>query len=61
MTMKWQKDTEYLKLIQDLIEHEDVKNLEKFVHHKVTNRLAHSIFRKRYYFKTYGRYNPRYS
>lgn len=43
MTMKWQKDTEYLELIQDLIEHEDVKNLENFVHHKVTNRLAHSI------------------
>lgn len=43
MTMKWQRDTEYLELIKDLIEHEDVKNLEKFVHHKVTNRLAHSI------------------
>ena len=43
MTMKWQRDTEYLDLIQDLIEHEDVKYLEKFVHHKVTNRLSHSI------------------
>ena len=43
MALKWQEDKEFLELIEDLIEHEDVKSLEKFVHHKVTNRLAHSI------------------
>lgn len=43
MTMKWQRDNEYLELIEDLINHEDVQRLESFVHHKVTNRLAHSL------------------
>lgn len=43
MTIKWQEDTEYLELIEDLINHVDVQRLESLVHHKVTNRLAHSI------------------
>lgn len=43
MTLKWQQDTEYLELIEDLINHEDVQKLDSLVHHKVTTRLAHSI------------------
>ena len=41
--MKWQQDQEFLDLVVDLLDHDDVKQLETFVHHKVTNRLAHSL------------------
>lgn len=43
LTKKWQNDKEYLELIEDLLNHEMVQKLEKFTHHKVTNRLAHSL------------------
>ena len=43
MTMKWQQDQEFLDIVTDLLDHDDVKKLEDFVHHKVTNRLAHSL------------------
>ncbi|UUX34391.1 HD domain-containing protein [Fundicoccus culcitae] len=43
MTTKWQSDADYLLLIEDLMETVDVQRLESFVHHKVTNRLAHSL------------------
>lgn len=43
MALKWQEDLEYVALIQDLMDTEEVQSLETFVHHKVTNRLAHSI------------------
>lgn len=40
---KWENDTEYLALIQDLLNHESIQKLEQFKHHYVTNRLAHSL------------------
>lgn len=43
MTQAWRDDHEYLALVEDLLELEEVKSLEKFTHHKMTNRLAHSI------------------
>lgn len=43
MTKNWQDDTEFVTYIEDLLAREEVQLLEKFVHHKVTNRLAHSI------------------
>lgn len=43
MTLSWQNDSEYLAIVEDLLEEVDVKRLESFVHHKVTNRLAHSL------------------
>lgn len=43
MALNWEKDVEYLSLIEDLLYTEEVQQLEIFVHHKVTNRLAHSI------------------
>lgn len=36
-------DEEYMTCIQDLIYHEEVKSLEKFVQHKNTDRLQHSL------------------
>lgn len=43
MTLVWNENQEYLTIVGDLLEHETVQKLEDFVHHKVTNRLAHSI------------------
>lgn len=43
MTLLWNENEEYLTIVGDLLEHETVQQLEEFVHHKVTNRLAHSI------------------
>ncbi|MBD3949540.1 HD domain-containing protein [Tuanshanicoccus lijuaniae] len=43
MDKKWREDQEYIDLIADLLETDEVQRLESFVHHKVTNRLAHSI------------------
>lgn len=43
MTVKWQQDQEFIDLVADLLHHDDVMKLESFVHHKVTNRLAHSL------------------
>lgn len=43
MTLKWQTDSEYLALIEDLLNEEMVQKLEMFTHHHVTNRLAHSL------------------
>lgn len=40
---KWENDTEYLEIIQDLLDHESIQKLEQFKHHHVTNRLAHSL------------------
>ncbi|MBG9983099.1 HD domain-containing protein [Aerococcaceae bacterium DSM 111020] len=39
----WQDDLEYMELIEDLLALEEVQSLEHFTHHKVTNRLAHSL------------------
>ena len=43
MTLKWQKDPEYLALVEDLLDHELVQKLEMYKHHHVTNRLLHSF------------------
>lgn len=43
MALDWQNDVEYMQLISDLIDLEEVQSLRKYVHHKVTNRLAHSV------------------
>ena len=43
MTLKWQKDPEYLALVEDLLDHELVQKLEMYKHHHVTNRLLHSL------------------
>lgn len=43
MNLNWQNDREYLMLVEDLLDHSQVKRLETFVHHHVTNRLAHCI------------------
>lgn len=43
MTKNWRDDTEFMSYIEDLLAFEEVQSLENFVHHKVTNRLAHSL------------------
>ena len=43
LTLKWQKDPEYLALVEDLLDHELVQKLEMYKHHHVTNRLLHSL------------------
>lgn len=43
MALNWQEDAEYMALIEDLIELEEVQCLRQFVHHIVTDRLSHSI------------------
>ncbi|MGF3115040.1 phosphohydrolase [Facklamia sp. P12937] len=43
MAIAWQDNQEYVAIVKDLMENEKVQSLEKFVHHKYTNRLAHSI------------------
>ncbi|MBK0348737.1 HD domain-containing protein [Aerococcaceae bacterium zg-ZJ1578] len=43
MSKDWKQNQEYIDLIADLLETNEVQRLETFVHHKVTNRLAHSI------------------
>lgn len=41
--MKWYEDKKYLMLVEDLLVKKEVQSLETFVHHKVTNRLEHSL------------------
>src|SRR5699024_11654609 len=43
LTLKWQKDPEYLALVEDLLDNEMVQKLEMYKHHHVTNRLLHSL------------------
>lgn len=43
MTEKWQDDAEYVSYIQDLLETEEVKKLEKFTHHLHSTRLDHCL------------------
>lgn len=43
MYLNWKDDQEYVALIEDLLEMDEVKRLEDYVHHNITNRLAHSI------------------
>lgn len=43
MALDWQNDAEYLALIEDLIDLEEVQCLKNYVHHLVTDRLSHSL------------------
>lgn len=43
MALVWQDNEEYVAIIADLLAKPEVQRLAAFVHHKVTNRLAHSI------------------
>lgn len=43
MALDWQNDVEYMALIEDLIELEEVQCLKNYVHHLVTDRLSHSL------------------
>lgn len=40
---KYLKDTEYMSIIENLLECEEVKRLMDITHHKHTNRLEHSL------------------
>lgn len=40
----WEKDPEYMSIIQDLLEDEDLLNLGKITHHHYTTRLTHSFY-----------------
>lgn len=42
MNVNWQNDTEYVALVEDLMNHDHVQRLDQFVHHHITTRLAHS-------------------
>lgn len=39
----WENDAEYLAIVDDLLNHPEVRQLENFVHHLFTNRLDHSL------------------
>jgi Predicted HD superfamily hydrolase len=43
MTEAWQKDSEYLSYVGDLLETEEVQKLAAFVQHRHSTRLDHSI------------------
>lgn len=40
----WENDTEYMSIISDLIENEDLLKLDNITHHHFTTRLMHSFF-----------------
>lgn len=40
----WEQDLEYVALINDLLENEDLLKLETITHHHYTTRLTHSLF-----------------
>ncbi|WP_161878664.1 HD domain-containing protein [Alkalibacterium sp. MB6] len=40
----WENDKEYMALVGDLLENEDVLKLDDITHHHYTTRLIHSIF-----------------
>lgn len=43
MTAEWQKDTEYLSYVEDLLATDEVQKLSEFVQHMHSTRLDHSI------------------
>lgn len=43
MNFNWQHDTDYLAIIQDLLNTKDVQNLKHYIHHKHTSRFDHVI------------------
>jgi len=40
----WENDTEYMTLVEDLLEDEDLLKLDEITHHHYTTRLIHSLF-----------------
>ncbi len=40
----WEKDTEYMNIIKDLLENKDLLKLDEITHHHYTTRLLHSLF-----------------
>ncbi|MGO1453773.1 MAG: HD domain-containing protein [Alkalibacterium gilvum] len=40
----WENDKEYITLIEDLLENEDLLKLDEITHHHYTTRLIHSLF-----------------
>ena len=40
---KWKQDLEYVSLIEDLLDREEVKKLNEYTQHHFTTRLEHSI------------------
>ncbi|QZN89254.1 HD domain-containing protein [Vagococcus lutrae] len=43
MNLDWQSDQEYLSLVEDLLETEEVQKLSEFKQHRYATRLSHSI------------------
>ncbi|SEK89238.1 uncharacterized protein SAMN04488700_2435 [Carnobacterium iners] len=41
--LKWKQDLEYVALIEDLLDREEVKKLKEYTQHHFTTRLEHSI------------------
>lgn len=41
--LKWRSDKEYMAMVSDLLETDEVKSLAKFTHHYITDRLSHCI------------------
>ncbi len=39
----WKDDAEYVTIVEDLIYHEELLQMEEITHHHFTNRLEHSI------------------
>lgn len=40
----WENDKEYMAIIEDLLENEDLLKLDEITHHHYTTRLTHSLF-----------------
>lgn len=40
----WENDTEYMKIIEDLLENKEVLKLDEITHHHYTTRLMHCLF-----------------
>jgi len=40
----WENDEEYMSIVEDLLEDEDLLKLDDITHHKYTTRLIHSLF-----------------
>lgn len=57
MTAAWQKDTEYLSYVEDLLETEEVQKLSEFVQHMHSTRLEHSVSVSYYSYKLAKRWH----
>ncbi|KAF1303486.1 HD domain-containing protein [Enterococcus saccharolyticus] len=57
MTAEWQKDTEYLSYVEDLLATDEVQKLSEFVQHMHSTRLDHSISVSYHSYKLAKRWN----